>query len=207
MSVCRVLCMFRVAFEWPGPCKASIDRQGRLESPQASKQASLSQQTKEAPESLATYNCGLTGQAKVHSIAQGQAATFPATYSWCAFGGAKRVSATMAVHEDEIFQTRPPQRQAPWHKALPLLYAPVRCRRCAAAAAAAQVAATVPVRSSAAPSFSSKLAPLSPLQLLYTLRFALKGRVEPATQHRIFIGATVAALAHAGFVMTADSSM
>ncbi|KAL4430695.1 hypothetical protein ABPG75_005951 [Micractinium tetrahymenae] len=43
--------------------------------------------------------------------------------------------------------------------------------------------------------------------LLYTLRFALKGRVQPATQHRIFIGATVAALAHAGYILGADSRM
>ncbi len=41
-----------------------------------------------------------------------------------------------------------------------------------------------------------------PPQLLYTLRFALKGRVQPATQHRIFLGATAAALAHAGYILT-----
>lgn len=43
-------------------------------------------------------------------------------------------------------------------------------------------------------------------QVLYTLRFALKGRVQPATQHRIFVGATVAALAHAGYVLSGDSA-
>ncbi|KAL4432408.1 hypothetical protein ABPG77_001707 [Micractinium sp. CCAP 211/92] len=46
------------------------------------------------------------------------------------------------------------------------------------------------------------LVPILYAPLLYTLRFALKGRVQPATQHRIFLGATAAALAHAGYILT-----
>jgi hypothetical protein len=40
----------------------------------------------------------------------------------------------------------------------------------------------------------------------YTSRFALKGRVSPPTQHKIFIGMTVFALSHAGYVMSQDST-
>ena len=42
---------------------------------------------------------------------------------------------------------------------------------------------------------------------MYCMRFALKGRVQPATQHKIFIGMTLLALGHAGVVMSRDSSM
>jgi hypothetical protein len=43
--------------------------------------------------------------------------------------------------------------------------------------------------------------------VMYTLRFALKGRVTSATQHKIFGGAVLGALSHAGFVMSSDSTV
>ena len=42
---------------------------------------------------------------------------------------------------------------------------------------------------------------------MYCARFALKGRVQPQTQHKIFIGLTLIALGHAGLVMSQDSTM
>ena len=45
------------------------------------------------------------------------------------------------------------------------------------------------------------------LQVMYTSRFWLKDRVSIGTQHKIFGGMVLLALAHAGVVMAADSSM
>lgn len=44
------------------------------------------------------------------------------------------------------------------------------------------------------------------LENRYTARHALKGRVAPQNQHKIFIGMTLLALSHAGWVMGQDSS-
>ena len=51
-----------------------------------------------------------------------------------------------------------------------------------------------------------KMMPLLYIPTLYLLRFGLRGRVAPATQHKIFIAATLGALSHAGFVMASDST-
>jgi hypothetical protein len=50
-------------------------------------------------------------------------------------------------------------------------------------------------------------APLVTAPILYTLRFALKGRVAPSTQHKIFLGVTLLALSHAGYIMSSDNSL
>ena len=39
------------------------------------------------------------------------------------------------------------------------------------------------------------------------VRIGLNGRVAPRTRDMVFFGTTLVALAHAGYVMTSDSSM
>lgn len=51
-----------------------------------------------------------------------------------------------------------------------------------------------------------KLSPLLWAPVMYTMRFAARGRVTPDTQHKIFIGMTLLALSHAGYVMSRDST-
>ena len=50
------------------------------------------------------------------------------------------------------------------------------------------------------------LPPLS-LSLCSPVRIGLRGRVAPATRDRLFFGAVLVALGHAGYVMSGDSSM
>eukprot|EP00890_Picochlorum_soloecismus_P000419 jgi/Picsp_1/1378/NSC_04857-R1_predicted protein [Micromonas sp. RCC299] len=52
-----------------------------------------------------------------------------------------------------------------------------------------------------------KMSPLLWAPFMYTIRFALQGRVKPKTQHTIFGSLTLIALSHAGYVMSRDSSM
>jgi len=51
-----------------------------------------------------------------------------------------------------------------------------------------------------------KMSPLFWAPAMYCMRFAVRGRVDAATQHKIFVGMTLLALSHAGFVMSRDST-
>ena len=51
-----------------------------------------------------------------------------------------------------------------------------------------------------------KFTPLAWAPVMYTMRFALRGRVRLETQHKVLIGATLLALSHAGLVMFSDST-
>ena len=118
----------------------------------------------------------------------------------------------MGVSGDDVYNApavvRRQARQASWHKFTPL----VRCfcgggeggggSRWAGHVGCQRVSAQLSRHATALPPPLQVWAPF-----LYTLRFALKGRVQPQTQHKVFIGATLVALAHAGFVMTSDSTM
>lgn len=41
----------------------------------------------------------------------------------------------------------------------------------------------------------------------FAVRIGLNGRVKPATRDKIFMGSVLVALAHAGYIMSGDSSM
>ena len=73
-------------------------------------------------------------------------------------------------------------------------------------ATASGAAAAAAVRQPRQPPWS-KMVPLAWAPVMYTLRFALQGRVRPATQHAAFAAMTIGALAHAGSVMFSDSSV
>ena len=51
-----------------------------------------------------------------------------------------------------------------------------------------------------------KMAPLFWAPAMYLMRFAVRGRVSPPTQHKIFAGMVLTGLSHAGVVMSADST-
>eukprot|EP00884_Botryococcus_braunii_P015543 jgi/Botrbrau1/2672/Bobra.0203s0018.1 len=66
--------------------------------------------------------------------------------------------------------------------------------------------ATVPPREPRKPNYH-KFMPLLYAPLLPLVRIGLNGRVKPATRDKIFMGTVLFALAHAGYMMSGDSSM
>lgn len=51
------------------------------------------------------------------------------------------------------------------------------------------------------------LSPIVWAPIMYSMRHLTKGRVEPRTQHMLFLAATCVGLVHAGAVMSSDSTV
>lgn len=90
------------------------------------------------------------------------------------------------------------QRKPDYHKLVPLVYAP---------ALPLSKLRLPPSTSMASLSLSEVFGQTYPHECIHAVRIALNKRVSPGTRDLVFGGALLTALAHAGYVMSGDSSV